>query len=48
MTELEILRSLLQQWLDWWASSDEAPEKLPNALHIRTALVLHDPREDTP
>lgn len=47
MTELEILRSLLREWLTWWSSSDEAPPKLPNALHVRTTLVLLVPREET-
>lgn len=31
---------LLAEWLDWWAKDDDAPPKLPDALHVRTATFL--------
>jgi hypothetical protein len=31
---------LLAQWLKWWSENDEAPGKLPNALHVDTAVEL--------
>jgi hypothetical protein len=31
---------LLAQWYAWWFASDEAPPKMPDALHIKTALFL--------
>jgi hypothetical protein len=34
------LRDLLQEWLEWWEVADQAPAKMPNALHIRTAVAL--------
>lgn len=36
-------RALLREWHDWWFGSDDAPAKMPNALHIRTAMVLDIP-----
>lgn len=33
-------RALLQEWFDWWSASDIAPAKLPDGLHVRTALAL--------
>lgn len=45
-TSRQELVSLLEEWMDWWSTSD-APAKLPEALHVRTAVVLqlasHDP-----
>lgn len=32
--------ALLKEWFEWWEASDDAPAKMPNALHIRTALLL--------
>jgi excisionase family DNA binding protein len=34
-------RALLQEWFDWWSTSDVAPVKLPRSLHVRTAITLH-------
>lgn len=31
---------LLAQWYDWWRNTDEAPVKMPDALHVRTAMAL--------
>lgn len=31
---------LLQEWMKWWYETDEAPNKMPNALHVRTAVAL--------
>lgn len=31
---------LLAQWYDWWRNTDEAPAKMPDALHVRTAMAL--------
>jgi hypothetical protein len=31
---------LLNEWYRWWLTSDEAPAKMPQALHVRSALVL--------
>ena len=31
---------LLAEWYAWWASSDDAPTKMPEALHVRTALYF--------
>lgn len=45
-TEVEILRTLLREWYEYWENNDELPAKLPDSLQVRTALVLHDPRED--
>lgn len=33
---------LLAEWYDWWIETPGAPEKMPNALHDRTALLLID------
>lgn len=39
---------LLHEWLSYWAEQDHMPAKLPNALHVRTAVHLtmngHDVR----
>jgi hypothetical protein len=32
--------TLLEEWFDWWRSSDEAPAKMDDALHVRTAMAL--------
>ena len=31
---------LLVEWFRWWRDSDDAPAKMPEALHIRTAMLL--------
>jgi hypothetical protein len=31
---------LLFEWYCWWFASSDAPAKMPEALHIRTALAL--------
>lgn len=31
---------LLVEWMRWWKTSDAAPAKMPDALHVRTALAL--------
>lgn len=31
---------LLNEWYRWWLNSDTAPVKMPEALHIRTAMAL--------
>lgn len=38
--------ALLAEWFAWWEDSDEAPAKLPGALHVRTALLLNAEAED--
>ena len=38
---------LLAEWYDWWIETPGAPEKMPNALHVRTALLLTRPRDST-
>jgi hypothetical protein len=32
--------SLLREWYAWWQNSDAAPAKMPDALHVRTAVFL--------
>ena len=32
--------TLLAEWYDWWIETPGAPEKMPKALHVRTALLL--------
>lgn len=34
------LLTLLAEWYQWWYDTDSAPVKMPNTLHIRTAVVL--------
>lgn len=34
------LQSLLTSWYLWWANTDVVPNKLPQSLHVRTALYL--------
>ncbi len=31
---------LLRAWFHWWRQCDDAPAKLPDALHVRTAAYL--------
>ena len=31
---------LLGEWYAWWLRSDDAPTKMPDALHVRTALFF--------
>lgn len=31
---------LLREWYDWWWATEEAPAKMPDALHIRTATFF--------
>jgi rhamnogalacturonyl hydrolase YesR len=38
--DLEEAEELLQEWYDWWIETPGAPEKMPNSLHVRTALFL--------
>lgn len=33
---------LLQEWHTWWEANDQAPAKMPEALHVRTALALRE------
>lgn len=37
MTEAE---ELLRDWAQWWLESDDAPVKMPKALHVRTAVYF--------
>ena len=41
---------LLTEWLTYWAEQDHMPAKMPDALHVRTAVALgaagRDPRFD--
>lgn len=32
--------ALLAEWYQWWDTSAFAPAKMPNALHVRTAMAL--------
>lgn len=32
--------ALLAEWFQWWADTDEAPAKMPDALHVRTGMAL--------
>lgn len=31
---------LLQEWFEWWQKDPDAPAKMPDALHVRTAIFL--------
>lgn len=31
---------LLREWFRWWSDTDDAPAKMPHALHVRTATYL--------
>lgn len=32
--------ALLGEWYEWWLGSNDAPPKLPHALHVRTGLLM--------
>lgn len=32
---------LVGRWYQWWYESNQVPDKLPNVLHVRTALFLY-------
>lgn len=32
--------ALLMEWLRWWKNDPQAPAKLPESLHTRTAMAL--------
>lgn len=38
----ETMANLLFEWYCWWFASPDAPVKMPEALHIRTALALQE------
>ena len=38
--DLDSLEHLLYEWFAWWANNDDAPVKMPGALHLRTAVTL--------
>lgn len=31
---------LLDAWYDWWRTNPDAPAKMPEGLHVRTAIHL--------
>lgn len=31
---------LLAEWFRWWRTNDDGPAKLPEGLHVRTAVWL--------
>ncbi|MGH7792058.1 MAG: hypothetical protein ACREOB_07045 [Thermodesulfobacteriota bacterium] len=31
---------LLREWYDWWYNDPTAPVKMPDALHVRTAVYF--------
>lgn len=31
---------LLASWYRWWRDADDAPAKMPDALHVRTAMYF--------
>lgn len=31
---------LLAAWFQWWVTTDDAPAKMPDSLHVRTLMVL--------
>lgn len=37
---------LVAEWYNWWAESDIAPNKLPDALHTRSAIYLSQRKPD--
>lgn len=39
--EVEKLTRLLAALYSWWATSSEVPNKIGEALHVRTALYLY-------
>lgn len=32
--------SLLREWFEWWSHANDVPAKLPDSLHVRTAIHL--------
>lgn len=36
-TEAEVL---LREWASWWLETEDAPVKMPDALHVRTAIYF--------
>ena len=32
--------TLLELWFDWWRTNPDAPVKMPDGLHVRTAIHL--------
>lgn len=42
MTKPDVANDLLFEWYCWWFASSDAPAKMPEALHIRTALALQE------
>lgn len=34
------LVELLAEWLAYWSANDHMPNKMPNALHVRTIVAL--------
>jgi len=34
------ITKLLHEWYRWWLDTNDAPAKMPKALHIRTAMAL--------
>lgn len=38
----EVPSDLLYEWYCWWFAAPDAPAKMPEALHIRTALALQE------
>lgn len=40
MSEKDELLDLLGEWYDLWFRSEDMVSKLPNALHVRTAIKL--------
>lgn len=34
------LLDMLEEWLRFWSEADSMPSKMPNALHVRTAVAL--------
>lgn len=32
--------NLLREWFEWWQGTDTAPHKLPNSLHVRSAMAI--------
>lgn len=41
---MESAEDLLREWFEWWRSDSHAPAKIPNALHVRTAMHLEERR----
>lgn len=41
MSAPEMETALLVRWYRWWTTTDQSPNKLPESLHVRTALYLY-------